>query len=373
MKKSLGIYIHIPFCIKKCGYCDFCSYPGKDTEYMRAYTQELCKRIKQTEADGYTVDTVYFGGGTPSLLPLEQTENVLNAITSAFNVSPNAEITLECNPITAQLDYFRSIRNMGMNRLSIGLQSAHDSELKLLGRAHSCADFVHCYSDAQRAGFDNISADIMYGIPDQTLDSLADTLKFLCTLSPQHISAYGLTVEEGTDFHRHRNKLALADDDMQAQMYYLCSEKLEKCGYHKYEISNFSRTGFESKHNLRYWKGLEYIGFGVAAHSYFRNERFGNSRDINAFLEGKDITEERQALNDSDKKREYIMLRLRLAEGISAADYKNCFGKELWQDIPSLKAYIEQGFMMSNGEHISFTDKGFLVSNTILSDIIDFE
>lgn len=373
MKKSLGIYIHIPFCIKKCGYCDFCSYPGQNAEYISAYARELCRRIKQTKADGYTVDTVYFGGGTPSLLPLKQTEDVLNAITATFALSKNAEITLECNPLTAQLDYFKSIHSMGINRLSIGLQSALDNELKLLGRIHGSADFVNCFSDARRAGFDNISADIMYGIPEQTLDSLTDTVEFLCRLSPQHISAYGLTVEEGTDFYRNRNKLALADDDMQAQMYYLCSERLEKHGYHKYEISNFSQTGFESKHNLRYWMGLEYIGFGVAAHSYFGSERFGNSRDISAFLEGRDITEERQLLSDSDKKREYIMLRLRLAEGISAADYKNCFDKELWQDIPSLKAYIEQGFMISDGEHISFTDKGFLVSNTILSDIIDFE
>ena len=226
MKKSLGIYIHIPFCIKKCGYCDFCSFAGKDSEDMRRYTDELCRRIRDWSSDGYTVDTVYFGGGTPSLLDASHTERIIRSVFDCFDVSTDAEITLECNPATADRAHLYSLRSLGINRLSIGLQSADDRELALLGRAHSFADFVACFNDARAAGFDNISADLMYGIPDQTLESLERSVLTLCDISPEHVSAYGLTVEDGTDFHRNRNTLKLADDDGQAAMYLRLSELL---------------------------------------------------------------------------------------------------------------------------------------------------
>ena len=371
MKKSLGIYIHIPFCLQKCRYCDFCSLAGKDRDYMSAYADELCRRISEfaPKTESYVVDTVYFGGGTPSLLPAEDIRKIMNAL-ALYDVSPDAEVTLECNPATADLEYFKAVRNLGVNRLSIGLQSAHDRELALLGRVHSVDDFVTCFEDARRAGFDNISADLMYGIPDQTLESFAKSIDFLVSLKPEHISSYGLTVEEGTYFHKHESELDLADSDTQAEMYCMMEELLARRGYGKYEISNFSRAGRQSKHNLRYWKRLDYVGFGVAAHSCFDGIRYGNSRDISAFLNVEDITEEKYVLEKNDIKSEYVMLGLRLTEGIDMDDYSSLFGEELLERHPVIYRYVGDGFMRFDGNRVCFTQKGMLVSNSILSDIL---
>ncbi len=372
MKKSLGIYVHIPFCVSKCKYCDFCSFAGKGEKDVSAYTGELCHRIERAEGvEGYEVDTVYFGGGTPSLMSARELENVLVAISSRFSLSADSELTLECNPATADRQYFADVRSLGINRLSIGLQSALDSELKLLGRIHTASDFVKTYNDARAAGFDNISADLMYGIPDQTLKSFAYSIDALTKLSPEHISAYGLTVEKGTYFHKHKDELALADGDGQYEMYMLLSDRLRSNGYRKYEISNFSREGKESRHNLRYWRCGEYLGFGVAAHSYFGGRRFGNSRDIRAFLGGKDIVEENVFIDTDELRAEYVMLGLRLASGIDAYEYKEHFGRELPTDAPTVKRYVSAGFMRFDGGKLRFTDKGFFVSNAIISDILE--
>lgn len=337
---------------------------------MRLYAEELCRRIRATELDGYTVDTVYFGGGTPSLLDTAMTEKILKSVFERFDVSASAEITLECNPATADVHRLKALRSFGINRLSIGLQSAIDRELSLLGRAHTFHDFLRCFNDARTAGFDNISADLMYGIPDQTLDSMESSVLTLCKLSPEHISSYGLTVEKGTDFYRRRSSLNIADDDTQAAMYLRLSELLDENGYKKYEISNFSLPNRESRHNLRYWSGKEYIGFGVAAHSYISGVRFGNSRDLRAFLQGKDITAESTRLTNEEKRTEYIMLRLRLAEGIGLREYKASFGRELTEDAPCINEYTRLGFMRTDGERVSFTDKGFLISNMLISEMI---
>ena len=370
MKKSLGIYIHVPFCIKKCGYCDFCSFASKNGNEMRLYSDELCRRIQSWHSDGYTVDTVYMGGGTPSLLDASDTEKILRSVCDSFDVAPDAEITLECNPATADRTKLSALRAMGINRLSIGLQSAVDSELSLLGRAHSFTDFVSCFEDARKAGFDNISADLMYGIPDQTLSTMEHSVRALCELSPEHISAYGLSIEEGTDFYRRRGSLHIADDDGQAAMYLRLSELLLENGYKKYEISNFSRSHKESRHNLRYWLGKEYIGFGVAAHSYIDGARFGNSRDMAAFLDHKDITAERTQLTSEEKRLEYIMLRLRLTHGIDTNEYKALFGNSIIDDAPCIDEFLARGFMNNDNGRIYFTDKGFLVSNILISEMI---
>ena len=372
MKKSLGIYIHIPFCKRKCRYCDFCSVSGKDDGFMVKYAEELCKRVRDFLpcAKDHTVDTVYFGGGTPTLLPIDAVKMIMNEI-ARFDISRDVEITMECNPATADLTYLSQLRGIGINRLSIGLQSASDTELSLLGRAHNSEDFVTCFENARKAGFDNISADLMYGIPDQTLESFSHSLDFLTALSPEHISAYGLTIEEGTYFHKHLSELDIADDDMQAEMYSLMCERLETNGYHRYEISNFSRIGRESRHNTRYWAGLDYIGFGVAAHSCFDNERFGNSRDIEGFLRGDDITEERYTLDIDELRKEYIMLGLRMERGISLSKYEERFGMTIKTDVYPLDNYIRNGFLKLSGDSLSFTEKGFLVSNSILSELIE--
>ncbi len=371
MRKSLGIYIHIPFCLQKCRYCDFCSFGGRDRGYMRQYTDELCRRIEGAaeSAGDYSVDTVYFGGGTPSLLPIDCIERIMLSL-GKYELAENAEITLECNPATADGAYFGELRKIGINRLSIGLQSTHDSELALLGRAHSYAEFVGCYADARSAGFENISVDLMYGIPSQTSESFRISLERLISLSPEHISAYGLTVEEGTYFHTHREELDLADDDTQAELYCLMNEVLESGGYHRYEISNFARAERQSRHNTRYWKCSEYLGFGVAAHSYFGGKRFGNSRDIGAFMRGEDICEECELIGESERRSEFVMLGLRLTAGIDKSEYFRLFARDFDRDFPLCRDFEKGGFMYSSGDRLMFTQRGFLVSNEILSRLL---
>ena len=235
MKKSLGLYIHIPFCISKCAYCDFCSFPDADGAVMSAYATEICRRMREAASlcSDYSVDTVYFGGGTPTLLPISDFEALVSCVVSSFTLSPNAEISAECNPASADLSYLCSLRRIGVNRLSIGLQSVHDRELRLLGRAHTFSDFCKLYGDARSAGFDNVSADLMYGIPDQTLDSFRESLRTLADMRPEHVSAYGLKIETGTPFFtmNERGRLALPDEDTEYEMYLSCSEILGEAGY----------------------------------------------------------------------------------------------------------------------------------------------
>ena len=368
----LGLYVHIPFCIKKCGYCDFCSFPGSDGTKMIAYVDELCRRLvcRAPDCQGRQVDTLYFGGGTPTLLPLSCLEEILDTVRAQYTLTEDCEVTVECNPATADVAYLSALRRMGVNRLSIGLQSAHEEELRLLGRAHTVSDFEQVFADAREAGFDNVSADLMYGIPEQTVESLRESIEFLCALSPEHISAYGLKIEEGTSFWRHRDRLSLPDEDTEYEMYLLLIQILKEHGYNQYEISNFARKGRESKHNLRYWQGKEYLGFGVAAHSYFGGERFGNSRDLSAFLRGENIVSERVAISPEEQDREFLMLRLRLTQGISLSEFAERFGKPLQQVYPPLADLIRAGYMQEQNGYLSFTPSGFFVSNTILAQLL---
>ncbi len=373
MNKNLGIYIHIPFCLKKCLYCDFCSFPSR-TDIYEDYTAALIAEMGRyaplcTERQ---IDTVYFGGGTPTLLPIGCFEKLMAEVFSLFNVSKGAEITAECNPATAGLEYLWELRKMGINRLSIGLQSIHENELAALGRAHSFGDFLDTYRNARTAGFENISADLMYGIPEQTTDSFKESLIALCELSPDHISAYGLKIEAGTPFYRMQKGLTLPDEDTEYEMYLSMSEILEKYGYEKYEISNFAKKGYESRHNLRYWRGEEYLGFGVAAHSYFLGDRFGNSRNIDAFLKGERIECERSTVDSDERLREYIMLSLRLTEGLDTLEFERQTKISFFEFYGRAEEMIKTGYMRLCGGRIAFTDKGFFVSNAILSDMLDF-
>ena len=342
---------------------------------MYAYIDELCRRIKlfSAKATDRTVDTVYFGGGTPTLLPTDCFEKLMSTLHNCFDIATEAEITVECNPASIGKEGLKSLRELGINRISIGLQSANDNELKALGRLHNYNDFVSVYNDAREAGFDNISVDLMYGIPEQTAESFENTLRKVCALSPEHISTYGLKIEEGTAFSSMREKLTLPDEDEEFNMYVLCDSILSENQYQRYEISNFSRHGKESRHNLKYWRLDDYIGFGVAAHSCFDGERFGNSRNLTAFLNGEDITEERATVSVEERISEYIMLGLRLNCGISLQDYRNLTGRDLKEDFPMIDRYIKDGFMEEHDQSISFTTKGFFVSNAILSDMLSFE
>ena len=370
---TLGIYLHIPFCLKKCLYCDFCSFPvegGKDVR--EAYCRELCRRMRNARAlcSDRTVNTVYIGGGTPTLLPSDCFSMLFDTLRESFSLSPDCEISCECNPATADESLLGHIRTLGVNRLSIGLQSMHENELAALGRLHSTADFLAVFSTARKVGFDNISVDLMYGIPEQSPESFAATLDAVCALSPEHVSAYGLKIEENTPFFLRRNTLPLPDEDAEFSMYRLCTDKLTAAGYAKYEISNFAKPGRECRHNLRYWQEEEYLGFGVAAHSCFGGERFGNSRDLAAFLAGEDITAERHRVGGEERIEESVMLALRLTKGVDLSRFRQDTGEDFFKRYPGVKQYVRWGYMTEREGHISFTDKGFFVSNTILSEML---
>ncbi len=373
MKETLGIYIHIPFCLRKCLYCDFCSFPQR-TDIYEAYTDALTANIKQFAplCVDRRVSTLYFGGGTPTLLPIGCFERLMSELFSCFDIDEGAEITAECNPATASAEYLKRLRRSGVNRLSLGLQSIHEKELSALGRAHSCSELIDTYHLAREAGFGNISIDLMYGIPEQTPESFRQSLMAVCRLSPEHISAYGLKIEEGTPFYKMKDSLSLPDEDGELEMYLLMSEMLEGYGYRKYEISNFAKVGFESRHNLRYWEGKEYLGLGVAAHSYFLGERFGNSRDIDAFLRGECIECERSTIGEDEGLCEYIMLSLRLSRGIELSEFEKKTKKSFFEFYGRAQEMIAMGYMRVEDGRIAFTDKGFFVSNAILADMLDF-
>lgn len=370
--KKLGLYLHIPFCIRKCFYCDFCSYPGKGNDAMAVYVRELCRRLREfaPRAKDHEVDTVYFGGGTPTLLPTSCMEALMTAIRGYYALLPDAEITCECNPASIGKEGLAAFRSLGINRLSVGLQSADDRELKALGRVHGLKDFCRTYEDARAAGFDNISVDLMYGIPNQTLESFGRSLDTVLAMEPEHLSSYGLKIEEGTHFDKVKDTLLLPDEDTEFEMYRMLCDRAEKAGFAHYEISNFAREGRESRHNLRYWRGEDYVGFGVAAYSCFGGERFGNSRDLAAFLRGEDITAERELLGAEDLREEYVMLRLRLGEGLSCEDYAIRFGQDFMENHPEAERFLRGGFLKKNEDRIAFTVEGFFVSNSILSELI---
>lgn len=374
--KPLGLYLHIPFCKSKCLYCDFCSFPHPRTETVEAYVTALCNDLTARASDcaDYTVDTVYFGGGTPTLLSAEQLERIMNALTAHYHLSPDTEITAECNPATAERSLFLRMRRAGWNRLSIGLQSAQQNELRALGRLHSFEDFCKTWEDALSAGFTNLSADVMFGIPEQTVESFADTLEKVLACAPKHLSAYALTVEEGTPFGRRGEEhLRLPDEETVRRMYLDMIARLNSVGLLQYEISNFAKVGYESRHNLKYWNTDAYLGFGPAAFSDFGGERFGNSRDAEAYLRGEDITAERERPNLSERRNESVMLGMRLARGISLQGLAERFGESFSKQVgASLERYRSGGFVQKNEDGYAFTPEGMLVSNSILSEILDF-
>ena len=374
MTDKLGIYVHVPFCLSKCHYCDFCSKTHADDETVDLYVKRLCEEIEKTASNHKAglcqADTVYFGGGTPTLLNPLQFERIINTIEGSFGIAAGAEITAEANPKTADAEKLKNMRSVGINRLSIGMQSIHDSELRTLGRIHSSGDFFETYGAARRSGFDNISVDLMYGIPNQTRDLFERSVKGVAMLDPEHISSYCLTVEDDTNFGRRRDSLTLPEEDAVADMYSDMSEILQKYGYHKYEISNFAKAGRESRHNLKYWQLDDYLGFGPAAHSCLSSVRYSNSRDIDAYLRGEDISEGCDAIGEVERMNEFVMLGMRLSRGVDADEFKLRFGKELFAEFAGIKDFAPEHVTVD--EHgCRFTDKGMFVSNYILSEVLD--
>lgn len=378
---TLGLYIHVPFCKSKCRYCDFCSFPAPKPPRIEAYLDALCREIEaygkkehpyHTDASSRLVDTVYFGGGTPTLLAPSALARVMETLKRVFRIAEDAEITAECNPATADLEYFRALRAIGFNRLSIGAQSMQQNELRLLGRLHSADDVRKTVEDARAAGFENISLDLMFGIPGQTRRSLSDTLIAAAALAPDHLSVYGLQIEEGTYFARHQDELPFPDEDTEYGMYRQTIPILKIYGFSQYEISNFARPGFESRHNLRYWRRQDYIGLGLAAHSCMGAHRFSNTENLDRYLSG-ERQNTHESVSPNDILSETVMLGMRLTEGIDFLPLVKQYGEKAYKYAEALSTYEDNFFVEVKETRISFTEEGMYVSNAILSDVLDFE
>ena len=376
---TLGLYLHVPFCAAKCRYCDFYSAPA-GAELRRAYVTALCRHMAATakRAEDYTVDTVYIGGGTPTLLGAEPLAEMLATVRACYQLTPDAEITVECNPVMHTEGLFEGLLAAGVNRLSIGLQSACDEELSLLGRAHTVADFRHTLHAARAAGFENINVDIMLGIPDQTVQSLADTLDFVIGAEPSHISAYCLRVEEGTPFYHARHALSLPTDDIVADMQEQTAAALKAAGYTHYEVSNYAKRGRESRHNLRYWECADYLGFGPAAHSYFEGVRYAAPRSTADYIEAvmhgafAQLVTDAVQITPHEAREEYVMLGMRLFEGVDEQDFYARFGISFNDAYGPIDRYAAAGLLTRRNGRIAFTERGMLVSNAILSEWLDF-
>ncbi len=378
MMEKLSIYIHIPFCIKKCEYCDF--YSLEDLPLKDAYVNALIEQINsfRAEAKNKLVDTVYFGGGTPSLLSGEDIERILKTVRSVFRVEEEAEISLEANPGTLNPEKLAAYRAAGINRLSLGLQSADVKELQRLGRIHTRDDFEKSYLLARLEGFHNINVDIMYAIPDQTEQTLFDTLDYVIALDPDHISFYGLRIEPDTPFGREENiENTLPDEDAQADMYLNAVGKLESAGFLQYEISNFSKPGYECRHNLKNWKCKDYLGFGPAAHSFFEGRRFSYKKDIHAFiadpLQRKGLHDTSEYLTPAEIAWQFVMLGFRLRQGIDVIEYGKRFGDDFEaRYLKKMTPFIDKQYISRTKTGYRLSREGFLISNYILSEILEF-
>ncbi|WP_035796516.1 radical SAM family heme chaperone HemW [Butyrivibrio sp. MB2005] len=412
---SLGIYIHIPFCIRKCLYCDFLSF-SKGRAQQALYFDALEKEILIATKDcrEYEVDSVFFGGGTPTSVEPECIVRIMNVLRDNFQIKNDAEITMECNPGTADYEALKKYREAGINRLSIGLQSANDEELKRLGRIHDRSMFEDCYKNAVKAGFENINVDLMSALPGQSLEAWEDNLRYVCDLepAPQHISAYSLIIEEGTPFYemygddseensidyashvqagsRDDCRLPLPDEDTERKMYHRTEEILSAHGYHRYEISNYSENGKECSHNLRYWQGGDYLGVGLGAASLMKGERFHNTSDFERYIEVlgnalpdkvdgdndrvqllSDIREDIEKLDEKAKMEEFMFLGLRLTEGVSASEFKDRFGIEIGEvygDV--IEDLREKELLEWEGDMIRLSSAGLDVSNYCMAEFL---
>ncbi len=374
----LSLYIHIPFCKQKCAYCDFPSFAGLESCYDD-YVEALCSELKRS-ADlcrDYTIPTVFFGGGTPTVLSPKQLGRLMDVVMRKYRLEDGAEITMEANSGTLDKKMLTELSAMGVNRLSMGLQAWQNRHLKRLGRIHTQEEFVQNYTDARAAGFQNINVDVMFGLPGQTLNDWAETLEHVVQLSPDHLSAYSLTVEEGTPFFEQQEAgtLNLPGEAMDRRMYALARDVLPRFGYHQYEISNFARDGKESRHNLVYWTCNEYLGLGLAAHSYVAGDRFHNTRDMKKYLEARGnkraMLEEMERLTPEDKMAEFCFMGLRLTRGISTAEFEKRFGAA-FADVygPVAERFRDEGLLKKTDEGWALTNRGLDVANTVFAAFI---
>ena len=371
--KQLSIYIHVPFCKKKCLYCDFPSFSGCENIY-EDYVNSLLKELANSamEYGEFEIATIFIGGGTPTVLPPKQLGKVLDTVLNKYNVRNDAEITIEANPGTVNGKVFKELKSMCVNRLSFGVQAWQNSLLTTLGRIHDNETFVRNFSEARDAGFQNISCDLMFSLPNQTLSQWEETLEKIIRLNPEHISAYSLIIEDGTPFKEmlDRGMIQETDDALDREMYYLAKEMLKDKDYHPYEISNFAKQGFESQHNIVYWNTQEYLGFGLGAHSYLRGQRFHNTYDIDQYIHAKGniihLREDFETLSKEEKMEEFMFMGLRLTAGISLEEFKKRFGMavtDVFKD--NVKYLINEKLLAIKEDRMILTDKGIDISNFV--------
>ena len=368
-KPALGLYIHIPFCKAKCAYCDFYSLAHSE-EKMDAYVAALLRHLEEVapRAAGMQVDTVYFGGGTPSYLGAARLCRILQTVLRRYDVARDAEITLEANPDSAgDWKELRKLRRAGFNRLSLGVQSTDDALLRRIGRVHTYEQVQQAVMAARKAKFTNLSLDLIYGLPGQTMEDWQRTLADAVALGPEHLSCYGLKLEEGTPLWQQRQTLTLPDDDAQADMYLYTVAALGEMGYEQYEISNFAKSGKESRHNLKYWRMEEYAGFGPGAHSDFGGVRYGYVRDIDSYIAGRLVLSESETDSTLARDYEYVMLSLRTAAGIDRQTFEKRY-RQRFQPMEVLFEQYEKAGLASRTEGgWRLTSRGFLVSNSIIA------
>ncbi len=375
-KTPLGIYVHVPFCRSKCQYCDFYSVTDKTDRLVEDYMDAVCDHIQETGdlCPDYRVDTIYFGGGTPSFFGADGMAAILTTIRKNFDVASSAEITFEANPDSVSPRLLRKLRGEGFNRVSLGVQCDDDAILERIGRPHNYEQAVSTVQKIRRAGFKNLSLDLIYGLPGQNLEMWEQTLSHVLELKPEHISCYGLKVEEGTPLWLTREYANLPDDDLQADMYLATVEILRSKGYRQYEISNFCKRGLESRHNMKYWTGGEYLGFGPDASSDFAGKRFKVIRSLKGYIQGiqnkGQVLEEIQTVPNRERAGEYLMMRLRTTLGVSGEEYE----KKFLLSFAPLEAALEQcrqrGHALRTDGRWRLTAEGFLLSNSILSDLL---
>ncbi len=370
-KDDIELYIHIPFCEKKCAYCDFLSFPvpaeGREI-YIEALLQELALRSAQAEGKG--VRSVFIGGGTPSVLCVEQIKSLMDCVHRHFELNKEAEISIEVNPGSLTKEKLEAYLEAGINRISIGCQSTDEQNLKILDRPYGFGDFLKAYEDTRVCGFSNINVDMIYGLPSQSVESWEKELEFVAELDITHVSVYSLILEEGTRLYEQRGEYTFPSDDESAEMFKVAGEVLQKKGFHRYEISNYAKAGFECIHNLGYWQGVPYIGAGLGAASFDIETRRANTRSFEKYLEG-EYSAGIERLSDKDRYSEYIILGLRLTEGISISGFYDKFSRDIFEIFgEKLNSHIKNGTLIKTTDRIRIPEKYLFVSNPILVDFL---
>lgn len=380
--KELGIYVHIPFCKRKCNYCDFISFQNKEdsiSKYIEALKKEIKNSIKLNNYKDYIIKTIYIGGGTPSYIDSKYIVEIIKELKEKFKVHKNAEITIEVNPGTVTEQKLQDYYNIGINRLSIGLQSDNDKILKTIGRIHTYSEFLETYRIARFVGFKNINIDLMLGLPNETLETIENTVNNIIKLKPEHISVYSLIIEEGTKLEEQviNKELELPDEDIERTMYHLVKEILKQNDYIQYEISNYSKKGYESKHNLDCWNQKEYIGFGLAAHSYINMERYSNVTNIETYItniENKQIEKNYITHEKQDKvgqMKEYMILGLRKIKGVNITEFKQKFNENpIYLYRVELNKLVREELLEVDDDNIKLTKKGLDFANIVWEEFI---